>query len=208
MPEHSEQPLSLGLREATAAAHRAAEGRRFVGALLRGEIPTPTYARYLQSLLLGYRALEDALDAGQPQLCAVFPEPGLRRVPALEADLTALGMKDAEPVDAGRAWAVHLAGLRADAPGRLVAHAYTRYLGDLSGGQMIGARLQKLWGPDAALAFYAFPDIDDAGACKQGIRARLDALGEALGSAGRAAVLAEAVRAFEMSAAIFDQLST
>ncbi|CAO1619041.1 unnamed protein product [Parajaminaea phylloscopi] len=56
-----------------------------------------------------------------------------------------------------------------DASGLLLAHAYVRYLGDLSGGQHIRKRVEKLWPIDASstnvskndgFAFYEFPSRD------------------------------------------------
>ena len=49
----------------------------------------------------------------------------------------------------------------ADAP-RLIAHAYVRYLGDLSGGRIVGRILARSpgLGPEA-LSFYDFPGIAD-----------------------------------------------
>lgn len=56
-----------------------------------------------------------------------------------------------------------LRGLSAsqDSAPRLLAHAYVRYLGDLSGGQIIGARLRKAYGLDGldGRRFYYF-DLD------------------------------------------------
>ncbi|GMK56491.1 hypothetical protein CspeluHIS016_0303310 [Cutaneotrichosporon spelunceum] len=53
-----------------------------------------------------------------------------------------------------------LSATRSEAP-RLLAHAYVRYLGDLSGGQIIGARLRKAYNLDTldGRMFYFF-DLD------------------------------------------------
>jgi len=199
-------PLSRALREATAQAHQAAERRQFVGALLRGAIPFPLYARYLASLRLGYTVLEDALDAGIVPLSTIFSASGLRRRSSLNEDLQSLQEMGTAPVEPAIQWQDHLRTLRADAPLLLVAHAYTRYLGDLSGGQMIGTRLHSLWGADAPLAFYAFPEISDADGCKRAIRGQLDVLGGTLSKEEHTALLNEAIIAFEMNGRIFDAL--
>lgn len=48
----------------------------------------------------------------------------------------------------------------------MLAHAYVRYLGDLSGGQVIGARIKKAYGLNGqdGTAFYRF----DEGSAGQG----------------------------------------
>ena len=57
----------------------------------------------------------------------------------------------------------------------LVGHSYTRYLGDLSGGQIlknISQRAMNLAGSDG-VAFYEFPTISDEKAFKDNYRASL-----------------------------------
>lgn len=69
-------------------------------------------------------------------------------------------------------------------PALLVAHSYSRYLGDLSGGQILAKRLKKHvlglsetdgeWDSDQGLAFYAFNNIGNQNAFKNEYRERLD----------------------------------
>lgn len=64
-------------------------------------------------------------------------------------------------------------------PELLVAHTYTRYLGDLSGGQVLKKIAQKslaLPGSGEGLAFFTFPNIDNATKFKQLYRARMNTL--------------------------------
>lgn len=68
-----------------------------------------------------------------------FTHPGLDRLAATRADLTALGQET--PEDPLPATADYAAAIRttASTPERFIAHHYLRYLGDLSGGQAIAA---------------------------------------------------------------------
>ena len=87
--------------------------------------------------------------------------------------------------------------VRDDAPA-FTAHHYTRYLGDLSGGQVIGRLLGRTYdlpAGSAGLAFYAFGAVPKPKRYKDAYRARLDAL--PLDAAGRAEVVDEVCRAFE-----------
>lgn len=69
-------------------------------------------------------------------------------------------------------------------PSLLVAHSYSRYLGDLSGGQILAKRLKKhvlglletdgTWDSDEGLAFYAFNNIGNQNAFKAEYRERLN----------------------------------
>ena len=88
-----------------------------------------------------------------------------------------------------------------------MAHHYTRYLGDLSGGQAIGrvlARAYELEQPEG-VRFYDFEDIPKPKPYKDAYRARLDAL--PLGEDDKAAVLAEVKVAFDLNGALFAELS-
>jgi len=61
-------------------------------------------------------------------------------------------------------------------PELLAAHAYVRYLGDLSGGQVLAKRLQKFndLPEDQGVAFYFFPLIEDNDQFKEMFRKRLN----------------------------------
>ncbi|MBK0296324.1 biliverdin-producing heme oxygenase, partial [Bacillus sp. S34] len=64
----------------------------------------------------------------------------------------------------------------AEWPGGFVAHHYTRYLGDLSGGQMIGRMLAEQFGFETnGILFYIFDQVADPSAFKDTYRAQLDA---------------------------------
>lgn len=84
-------------------------------------------------------------------------------------------------------------------PALLVAHAYTRYLGDLSGGQVLGKITQKSLGLSSkeGLSFFSFPGVTSPNRFKQLYRSRMDSI--ELTEAQRAEVLEEAVSAFELN---------
>ena len=135
------------------------------------------------------------------------------RCPALAGDLGScfdLTPGAAEVVPAAQAYAERLYRLADAAPSLLVAHAYTRYLGDLSGGQILRRGAARTLGlpTDApagtpGLGFYDFA-VDDLDRCKQDIRARLDALPIDPGQA--TAIIGEARWAFTGTAAVFAEL--
>jgi heme oxygenase len=61
-------------------------------------------------------------------------------------------------------------------PRAFIAHHYTRYLGDLSGGALLARAVHREygWEPGGGASFYAFPDIPGATAFKIRYRALLD----------------------------------
>ena len=88
-------------------------------------------------------------------------------------------------------------------PAGLVAHHYTRYLGDLSGGQAMRRVVAKMFNLPAGegLAFYDFPQIADHAEFKEQYRALLDALPLDAGAIQR--IVAEANLAFQLNRDVF-----
>ena len=82
-------------------------------------------------------------------------------------------------------------------PEFLVAHAYTRYLGDLSGGQILGRITQKSLGlrSGEGMSFFSFPGVTSPNLFKQLYRSRMNSI--ELNKEERDGVLKEAVTAFE-----------
>lgn len=215
------QSLAQRLRDETRPLHTRAERAGLMPALLRGTLPRPAYADLLRHLLALYEPLEAALarHAGHPWL-AGWPLDALRRRTALGDDLAlfsapvpaAAGRSDAASaplvpaLQAMRDRITHLAG--APAAGLLLAHAYVRYLGDLSGGQAVARRVRTAYGlaPGEGTRFYAFGSPEAATAllarCRQ-------ALAETQPSPADAdALVAEACWSFERHAELFEQLAT
>jgi heme oxygenase len=201
--------LSTRLREGTRAEHQAAESEGFVERLLSGRLDVAAYADLAAQQLEVYRALEEAsamvrLDPHGADL--VFAE--LERVPAIERDLAHLygaGWRDAVRIlSTTRVYAARLRDVGAGLP-EYAAHAYTRYLADLSGGQIIKRMMQRHYGMGAeGLAFYDFPEIPKAKPFKDLYRERLDAL--RLDPAQTARAVAEAQEAFRLNRAVFAEL--
>jgi heme oxygenase (biliverdin-producing, ferredoxin) len=94
-----------------------------------------------------------------------------------------------------------------DRPELLVGHLYTRYLGDLSGGQILGRIAARALGVDTTgkgVAFYRFDRITDMTAFKALYRERLDAL--PIDEKTADAIVAEALLAFRLNLLLFEEL--
>ncbi len=199
------RPLSVAMKEGSTTEHDAAEHSSFVSELLGGRVNERGYTDYLLRLRVVYAALEEAVRArrGDPLVAAVY-DPALERLTAIDADLDHWAPGAACEVEsaAAQAYRDRLAG--ASWGGALVAHHYTRYLGDLSGGQAIGKILDRTFGLDGAgLAFYDFPMR--AKPYKDSYRARLDGLGLDVAETDRA--VDEVKVAFGLNRALFDELA-
>jgi heme oxygenase len=199
------RPLSVAMREGSAEEHARAEQSPFVTELLAGRVNDHGYAEYLGRLRVIYAALEDAVRTRRddPLVAAVY-DPLLERLPAIEADLEHWKPRGDSEIQspAAEAYRDRIAG--ASWGGALVAHHYTRYLGDLSGGQAIGKILDRTFSlGGAGLAMYRFPVRPKP--FKDRYRARLDALH--LGPDGVRRAVDEVKVAFGLNQAMFDELS-
>ena len=198
------------LRQASAEDHRATESRPFISRLTDGSLSLEAYARYLGQLRWVYEALESRPCGDEP----VF-DARLHRRAAIESDLAALGVGDAEashpPLPATARYAAHLATLarsphRIDSTVRYLAHHYTRYLGDLSGGQAVARLVARHYGAgEHQLSFARFPDLGPVVEAKRRYREQLNAV--PLGEAEVRELVREVRRAFAFNAAVFDELA-
>lgn len=90
-------------------------------------------------------------------------------------------------------------------PVLLVAHAYTRYMGDLSGGQVlkkVAQRALKLPPTGEGVQFYHFDAIHSAKAFKQLYRSRMNDLD--LDAETKKKLVDEAIRAFQLNIEVLD----
>ncbi|NJP99666.1 biliverdin-producing heme oxygenase [Streptomyces zingiberis] len=212
MDAPSSTPFSARIRAATQAQHTEAENAPFVGDMLGGRLGVSAYALYTEQLWFVYRALEEQADTlSRDPVAGPFIRPELRRVPELERDLDHLlgpgGRARSRPLPATATYADRIAEVSRGWPAGYVAHHYTRYLGDLSGGQIIRATAEKTWGftpKGDGVRFYVFEGLGSPSAFKREYRARLDAL--PVDEAEKQRVIEECRRAFALNTALFRDL--
>jgi heme oxygenase len=203
----TEPTFSASLRAGSRADHEHAEHAGFVVDLFHGRLPIDAYAAMLGQLWHVYDALEGAgaTLAGDP-VVAPFLDDRLLRLERLDADIRSLTGSGPAAVVASPstiAYADRIRTVAAEWPAGYVAHHYTRYLGDLSGGQAIRSVVQRTYGlaDGAGTSFYDFPEITDRRAWKDGYRAALDAA--PWDADERAAVADEVASAYAHNTAIF-----
>ncbi|MET0416635.1 MAG: biliverdin-producing heme oxygenase [Actinoplanes sp.] len=200
------------LRRATMAEHREAETRTFIARLMSGDVPRAGFAALTAQYLIIYRELESAAaHLRADAIAGPFADPALDRVPALTADLAHLygpgWAASVQPVDATARYAARLREHCHTSPAHFIAHHYVRYLGDLSGGQLVARKVAETYGLSSeGLAFYRFDGITDPKAYKSAYRARLTAL--PYPEDQLSVLVAEAQLAFSLNAAIFAELAT
>lgn len=208
-------PFSTVIRTASHEQHTEAETSTFMSDLLGGRLGVDAYARYTEQLWFVYRALEEGAAALKDDpVAGPFIQPELLRVAELERDLTHLRgagwQAESAPLPATAAYAARVAECAREWPGGYVAHHYTRYLGDLSGGQIIRGKAEQTWGfarKGDGVRFYVFEGIANPAAFKRGYRELLDGLGEVVpDELERQRIVDECKRAFALNTGVFREL--
>ncbi len=211
-------PVSAGgildeIREYTAPLHRQAERSGVIRDILQRRTSRSAYALLLRNLLPVYAAMERALERhkGPNSLDALgaLALPALYRCAAIRADLQALRGREWQRtlplLPSGARYARRIAAAVRSDPALLVAHAYTRYLGDLNGGQIMQRLLEAAPGiGPQALSFHSFPQIPDPARFRLEYRLALERA--AALAADRRALVEEASRAFHLNIALSEEV--
>lgn len=199
--------LSELLRTSTRPQHEHAETRSFVTDLMAGALDREAYLDLARQHFVIYSHLEAAADRfADDRLVGRFVMPEVARLARIRSDLATLTGEDwhsqITPLAATQVYADRLAAL--DEPAHFLAHAYTRYLGDLSGGQAIAAMLRRHYGFTAdELTFYSF-DVGKIKVFKDRYREMMDEV--PFSAAQKQQASDEAKVAFDLNAAVFEEL--
>lgn len=207
----AQAPFSQLLRERSRGQHQQAEGSGFMSALLAGHIDRAGYTAMVAQHLYIYEALESVGDSLRTDsIAGRFVSDRLTRVPSIRADLAYLCGSTAHdvpaPLDATVAYVERIRGTAAW-PAGFVAHHYTRYLGDLSGGLAIGATAARVYGFQPGgdgVRFYRFERIAKPKVFKDDYRARLDTA--PWDPAERERVVDEVLTAYRHNTEVFAEL--
>jgi len=205
------EPFSRVLRRATAAAHERAHHSTYMDALLGGRLALDDYATLVVQYWHVYGALEDGADRlGADPVVGGFAVDALRRRAAIAADLAFLRgdarADDLAPLPATAAYVERIRETVEQWPGGWVAHHYTRYLGDLAGGQAVRGLLRRTYGVTGdGTRFYDFATLGPVPPFRAHYRALLDAA--PWDDVERARIADEACRAFELNIAMLAELA-
>ena len=203
--------LATQLREGTKKAHTNAENVGFVKCFLKGVVEKTSYRTLVKNLYFVYSAMEEEMQRHQehPIVSKIyFPE--LNRKQSLEQDLQfyygAGWREQVAPSPAGEAYVQRIREISEKEPELLVAHSYTRYLGDLSGGQILKKIAQRGMNltDGEGTAFYEFPEIPDEKAFKNNYRQAMNDL--PVDQATADIMVEEANAAFGMNMKMFNEL--
>jgi heme oxygenase len=205
--------LAQALKAGTAVSHQAAEDVHFVRNFIQGKIDRQIYGKMVGMLYHVYVKLEHCLDQAGPQHFSTLHFPlQLSRHEALEEDLDfwhgSHVKKDAAlnfVTPAVQDYMDRLDYLLEHDPILLLAHSYTRYLGDLSGGKILARVARRALDlQEDGLAFYEFAHVPSAKRFKDRYRQAMD--GMPLTAHQVVKLVGEANVAFLLNMRLFEEL--
>ena len=204
--------LAAELKTGTKRSHTAAENTKFVGSFLRGVVSEENYRTLIKDFYFVYSAIEEEMERLQDDefLTPIYFKE-LNRLNFLKMDLRyyygPFWMMEIKPSEACIQYVERIHEVADKDPYLLVGHHYTRYLGDLSGGQILKGIAEKALDlpRNEGLHFYDFPKIEDKKEFKTKYREGLDKVTTDTSKIND--IIAEANYAFRLNMYMFDGLS-
>ena len=197
--------LALQLKEGTKVSHSAAENTKFVSSFLKGVVSRDNYKQLTANFYFVYRAMEEEIEKLDD-----FPlhDKLLNRTNKLEQDLRyfygVMWRDKIQPSQSTKNYVKRIQVIAQQTPYLLVAHHYTRYMGDLSGGQILSNIAKKALNlTTEGLKFYEF-DIPNMKEYKDKYRQTLNDLN--MSDVQTSMLIDEANYAFKLNMLLFDEL--
>jgi heme oxygenase len=208
------QDLALRLREGTKHSHTAAENTAYMKCFLKGIVEREPFRKLLANLYLVYSTLEGELQRHQNhEIVGKMYFPELNRTANLEKDLAFYygdnWREEIVPLPTGAIYVNRLQEISNTDPTLLIAHAYTRYMGDLSGGQSLKNIIRSALKlpPDQGTGLHEFeqlPTVESKREFKEKYRQALDSL--PVDEATMERIVEEANYAFQLNRDVVHEL--
>tara|TARA_R100001082_G_scaffold111121_2_gene93509 strand:- start:1255 stop:1953 length:699 start_codon:yes stop_codon:yes gene_type:complete len=199
------------IKQGTKESHSAAENTKFVASFLRGVLDPQEYRKLIANFYFVYSAMEEEVEALKDHpVVGKINLPELPRKESLKEDLSYYyGPSWETEIKQSEACVKYVNRIREiakDDPNLLVGHHYTRYLGDLSGGQILRGIAENSLKPEKGkgLSFYDFSEISDSKNYKKVYRQLLDGLD--VGQDDVDLIIREANYAFKLNMYMFEEL--
>jgi heme oxygenase len=202
--------LSKQIKEGTKKSHTMAENTGFITCFLKGVVERKSYLRLLCDLYHIYSAMEKEFVRHQNDtILSNIYYPELFRKESIEKDLEYyLGENWRNNITQTKSCTEYVSRIREISnvnQDLLIAHHYTRYIGDLSGGQVLkGIAQTALKVDDEGMNFYTFKLIPDEKKFKNEYRMTLDNLPFDQNEID--AIIEEANYAFKLNMNVFNEI--
>jgi len=204
------EKLSKQIKEGTKKSHTMAENTGFITCFLKGVVEKKSYVRLMSDLYYVYSAMEEEIARHKNDVIVskiYYQE--LFRKESIEQDLRYyLGDDWKSKLTQTNSCKEYVARIREVSnfsPMLLISHHYTRYIGDLSGGQVLKGIAQTALGvDDSGMNFYIFKDIPNEKEFKNNYRNALDSL--LLTQSQKDIIVVEANNAFKYNMKVFNEI--
>ena len=204
--------FSKEIKEGTKKSHSAAENTKFVASFLKGVLDPEEYRKLITNFWYVYETMEQRLQETNDPFVNEIKKWNvlLFRTAFIQRDLRyyygPMWREKQIPTEACNKYCYRINEVFNDNPYLLIAHHYTRYIGDLSGGQILKGIAKKALNPPEGegLHFYDFPRIEDAKEFKIEYRSTLDNLN--LSREQKDALIEEANYAFKLNMDMFNEM--
>lgn len=204
--------FSKEIKEGTKKSHSAAENTKFVASFLKGVLDPEEYRKLITNFWYVYETMELRLQESDDPFVKELKQWNvlLFRTAFIQRDLKyyygPFWREKQIPTEACNKYCHRINEIAEKDPYLLIAHHYTRYIGDLSGGQILKGIAKKALNPPEGegLHFYDFPMIEDAKAFKTEYRSTLDNLD--LTREQKDALVEEANYAFKLNMDMFNEM--
>ena len=198
------------IRDRTKESHSAAENTKFVASFLRGVVDYEEYRKLLTNFYYVYDTMEQRIRETEDPMVQAIRSENLERKDSIEKDLEYYYGPEwrdkQEPSEACNTYCHRINEVAEENPYLLIAHHYTRYIGDLSGGKILKEIAARVLKPPVGkgLDFYEFPSIPNAKEFKNNYRSVLDNLD--CDEQQINALITEANYAFRLNMYMFDEI--
>ena len=203
--------FSKQIKAGTKKSHTAAENTSFVASFLRGVVSKENYRQLTANFYFVYHAMETELERlkDDPTVGPIRLN-GLARHDSLVKDCEYFYGQDWRdqiyPTEATQQYVNRIKEVAHENPKLLIGHHYTRYMGDLSGGQILKNIAKNALGlEDGGLDFYDFPEITDKKLFKDSYRSVLDNF-IPVDQSDVNAIIVEANYAFRLNMYMFEEM--
>lgn len=177
-------------------------------------VSLPAYRHFLLQLYVLYDAMETELERNKdnPVVGPIHFPQELNRLKYLEIDLDYYYSKqwrdilEKNTTPGMKKYVARIKEIGRSNPDLLVAHSYTRYLGDMSGGQILKKMIIKRYNlcDENGTKFYCFDHIESIGKFKELYSARMNSL--ELSDHQKNAMVEEAKHIFQFNIDVFQEV--
>lgn len=200
------------LKTGTKDVHTVAD-KLFTENFVKDTMDRVTYRHFLSQLYFLYDAMEEELRRNEkhPIVGPVHFPDELERMASIEEDLAyyygPAWRSEISCLPSTRRYVDRVRKIGSEQPELLISHAYTRYLGDVSGGQILKriiGRLLSLPADGSGIAFFEFSRMESIPKFKQFYNSRMNSL--ELDDDTMSALVDEANVSFQFSVNVFAEV--